>query len=417
MLSGIDREPGRGAVAQAEEEIRVLDLGAVVLRRWRTILGTVAAVVLLVLAIVMVLPRTYTAHTVLLPPASSGGGSAQLLASQLSGLPLGGFLDGGNSNQKLVEVVLRSRALADSLVDHLRSAGELDEESEGEVRSILGRDLEVESTPNGSVVISVSAEDPERATEIANLLPELANRIIAGIGAQEAARKQEFLESQLVMARDRLVRSEQALVEFQASENAPEIQDQARRTVDAAVEVQQAIMAKEIEVARLRRTATPNNAELRAAVADLRARREQLRRLTAGTGGRDQLFVPLRESPELKLAATRLLREYTKNEQVYVALTAAVAEAQIDVNNDLPVVTVLDVALEPSAPAGPRVKLALAVAAMLGLMLGLIAAFVSEGVRIAHRNPKNEPFFAAWRQFKHDVLSLSPWKRRLRTPA
>jgi tyrosine-protein kinase Etk/Wzc len=412
MKNDTPRETGTGM----EEEIRVLDLGAVILKQWRTVLGIVLVVMLLAAIIKLVLPETYTARTVLIPPQAQSDGRAQLIASQLVGLS--GLVGGANSSHRLLGAVLKSRSMADSLVDQLGVAGEGNAEIEAEIRKILARDTELESSSDGSVVIKVSAEDPERAARIANLLPQLANRMVAQIGAQAALRKQQFLENQLVSARRKLEESEQQLIEFQEARDAPELQDQARRTIDAAADLQQQIIQQEIEVARLRRTVTPDNPQLQAAVAELGARREQLRRLTSGDRDRSQLFLSLGESPELKVASTRLLREYTKNEQIYVSLTAALAQAQIDGNNNLPIVTVLDPAIVPTSPSGVGLGIILSVAALLGLVVGLLTAFVREHLHNARQQRADDPFFAAWDQLKADVMGYMPprWNGRVRSP-
>jgi tyrosine-protein kinase Etk/Wzc len=396
-----------------EEEIRFLDLGAVVLRRWRTVVGTVVAVMLLATIIKLALPEIYTARTVLIPPQDQSAGRAQLIASQLAGLS--GFVGGSSSSHRLLGAVLKSRSLADSLVDHFTAAGEENAEQESEIRKILAESTELESSSDGSLIIKVGAEDPERAARIANALPQLANRMVAQIGAQAAMRKQQFLENQLVSARRKLEESEQELIKFQEARDAPELQDQARRTLDAAADLQQQIIQQEIEVAQLRRAVTPGNPQLQAAVAELSARREQLRRLTSGDRGGSQLFLSLGESPELKVASTRLLREYTKNEQIYVSLTAALAQAQIDVNNNLPIVTVLDPAIVPTSPYGVGMGMILGVAAILGLVAGLLVAFVSEHIQTARQQRADDPFFAAWDQFKWDLAGYVPKRWRGRT--
>jgi uncharacterized protein involved in exopolysaccharide biosynthesis len=117
------------------------------------------------------------------------------------------------------------------------------------------------------------------------------------------------------------------------------------------------------------------------------------------------------ELPDVKLAYTRLFREYTKDEQIYLGLTAALAGAQSDANDDLAVVTVLDTAVPPAFPSGPRVKLAVIVGLMLGAAVGLVWALLREGLRRARREPES-PFFEAWDGFKDDVSRVVPGRSR-----
>ena len=387
--------------APVGEEVRILDLGAVLLRRWRRIVLTTLVVMLVAAGLALQRTEKYSASVVLLSPQEQGGGrSSDLLARQLAGAGIPGLGNVGNPNQRLLGVLARSRSFADSMVARVAGARP-NGRAAGQIRRMLGADTEVTARPDGSIAILVEGEDPRLAAKVANTFPALLNEMSARVGVEAAVQKQNFLEAQLLRARAALDRSEQRLVAFQKQRNAPELQDQANRTVDAAAQLQAQITEQEVQVAQLRRTVTPSNPQLQAAEARLSTLRGQLGRLTAGGGG--GLFVPFRESPELQATLTRLKRDYQRDEQVYVSLTNAIAQAQIEVNNDLPVVSVLDQATVPGAPSGVSLKLILLVAATLGVVLGVIAAFVAEHFARARHDPSAGSFFAAWDDFKADL--------------
>jgi uncharacterized protein involved in exopolysaccharide biosynthesis len=385
------------------EEVRILELGAVLLRRWRRIVLTTLAVMLVAAAAALLRTEKYQASVVLLAPQEQGGNrSSEMLARQLAGAGIPGLGNVGNPNQRLIGVLARSRSFADSMVARVAGPGAKGGKA-GELRRMLA-ETEVNSRPDGSIAVLVKGEDPRLAAKVANTFPALLNEMSARVGVEAAVQKQSFLETQLRRARAALDQSEQRLVNFQKQRNAPELQDQANRTVDAAAQLQTQITEQEVEVSGLRRTVTPSNPRLQAAEARLATLRGQLRRLTAGGGG--GLFVPFSESPDLQATLTRLKRDYQRDEQVYISLTTAIAQSQIDVNNNLPVVSVLDQATVPGAPSGIGLKLILLVAAVLGLVLGLVAAFVAEHFARARHDPAAGSFFVAWEDFKHDVVPL-----------
>lgn len=391
----IMHEQGTGPVAA--DEVRLLDLGAVVLRRWRLVAGVTLATVLLAVGFSMLRPRMYKARVVMLPPQQQqSAGRAEVLASQLSGLPGVGSV--GSSNQRVIGVIARSQALSDTLVARVGATRNQDRAA---VRELLGRHTEVEEKSDGSVVVEVSGRDPRLAAEVANAFPPAINTVSALLGTEAAMEKEAFLETQLARARERLERSEAGLVAFQKGRNAPDIQEQARQTVDATAALQQQIAAQELRVNQLSRSSTPANPALRAAISDLNALRDQMRRLSAGGGG--HLFVPLQDAPDLRATTTRLTREYTKDERVYLSLTAALADAQIAVNNTLAVVSVLDRAAVPAEPTGAGTLLIVAVAGLLGVLLGLVTAFVVERLARARQEPEGRSFFEAWEEFKGDL--------------
>lgn len=401
-----------GAARGAPDQVRVLDLGAVVLRRWRLVAGTTVLAVLLAVALSLLAPKRYTTRVVMLPPPQKQStGRADVLASQLSGLP--GLDAVGGSNQKTLGVIARSRALQDSLVR--RIAPGPDSPNAAAVNTMLARHTKVEEKSDGSVAVQVSGRNPVLAARVANEFPVLINQISAQIGAEAALHKEAFLEGQLRRAQAKLERSEAALVAYQRGRNAPDIQEQARQTVDAAAEMQTQIAAQERRVNQLARTSTPSNPALRAAQSELATMRSQLGRLTAGGGG--QLYVPFRESANLKAEITRLTREFAKDEKVYLSLTAALADAQIEANNDLPVVSVLDRAEVPQATSGFGLKLIVAVAGMLGLVLGLIGAFVVERLARARQEPEGGSFFDAWEEFKGDLRRGGFRRRQVVVPS
>ncbi|HEY0036763.1 MAG TPA: GNVR domain-containing protein, partial [Longimicrobium sp.] len=156
------------------------------------------------------------------------------------------------------------------------------------------------------------------------------------------------------------------------------------------------IAEKEVEIVALRRTATADNPRLRAASSELGALRQQLERLSSG-GGSGRILVPFQQSPALRVGAARVMREYTRNEQIYVALNTALAQAQIDLNGSLPVVTVVDTAAVPATPSGPGLPVTVLVAGVIGLLSGACLAIARELVHHARRDPEHDPFLAMWR--------------------
>lgn len=399
-------EDDRQGRTPAPEGTRLLNLAGVAVRRWRTVAAVCVGALLGAVAMIALRQDTYAARTLLVPSTPR---AAPTMGGQLAGAQLAfGLLGGSTSGQELIGVVARSRRLSDAMVERVTPPGEDAPEVEREIRKALDK-VDLKMNPDGSILIEVTTRDRRLPARIANEYPGLINGIMAAMAAQSARRRQEFLETQLVSARARLERSEQALVAFQRGANAPEIEDPARRTLDAAAVQQTAIAEQELRVAQLRRTATPDNPELRAAVAELNARRAQLRRLT--TGG-SQVFPSLRATPELKTTSARLLRDFTRNEQLYQSLTVALTDAQIEADRALPVVSVLDSAVEPRTPVARSLVPVVGIALIFGIVLGLIVVYVSEYAKSARRDPANEPFFSAVDQFRRDVGRVVPGRRR-----
>lgn len=401
--------------SDAADEVRILDLAAVLVRQWRLVVGCLVVFVVVGVVAYRLLPKQYNARTVLLPSQETGDTRSQMLLSQVPVGLLGMAGGGAGANQARIAAILKSGSLVDSMVARL--AFQQGSEGDRSVREVLGNHTEVRSGEGGAVVISVGSRDPQLAFRIASEFPSLVNALVLRLGAEAATHRQTFLEAQLAGARERLEASEQRLVAFQQSEDAPEVQEQARRTLEAAARLQQQIMEQEIRVAQLRRVATLDNPELRAAVAELSGWRSQLARLTGGgRGGPNDVFVSLSESPELQLAATRLLREFKKDEQIYLSFSESLAEAQVTAKNDLPVVSVLDRPTMPTTPSSYPSILIAAVTALLGLGVGIALAFLREYAANARRNPDNALFFRTWDAFKADFRRSAPRRSKRLAP-
>lgn len=332
-------------------------------QQWKLVLGTAAAAVVLTGVVLALVPAPYTASATLVPSSyesGGGGGGAPQLPGAFAGLISGNV----SPQQQMLSTVLNSRSLRQRVaeMEGKRAPGEA-------VSKALATGLAINRrADDGSVAVSVTSRDPQLAARLANHFPTAINEVMARMAAEAALRKQSFLENQVRQAREQLAASEERVLQFQQTRNLNEPQEQASRTVDAAVGLQERISRQELEVARIRRTATADNPQLRSATAQLELLRGQLSRLTSSSGG-NSVFVPLRQGPELRVATARLQRQFKEHEQVYASLTAALAQARIDANNNLPVITVMDAATVPGSPSRSTKKL-LVLATMLGLMGG-----------------------------------------------
>jgi tyrosine-protein kinase Etk/Wzc len=380
----------------------VLGAMAVFLRHWKVVAGTTVASLVAAAVVTLLLPEQYTSRTVLVQSQAGSESRLQAIASQMSGDLPALTVAGANPNVRLIGSIISSRALADSI------ARQVDRPAK--------RIQIVQNQRDGSVAIEITDTDPERAARVANLYPVAINAIVAGLGAQSTATRHEFLNRQLLAAREVLQAAEDRLTEFRVRSNAPDLHQQAGQAIGAAAELQRQISAKEVEISQLRRVATAENPQLRAAAAELEALRSQLQRVTTGRGG--TVFPSLQQSPELQIDAARLMREFTEAQQVYTALQMAVAESQISASSTLPVLSVLDLATPPAAPSGPNSRLILMLAAIVGFVLGTALAFSREYMGRLRGTPEGRTLAGAWDGFKADTVGrVSPRHRSSRAPA
>lgn len=379
-------------------EHTALDTLGAVLRGWRTVIGCAVAALAAAVLVTLVTPSRYIAGTVLVPAAEPQSRSSMLL-SQLPG-GIGGLLGiggGSSSADRLIGALLKSRTLLDSIATR---AGRTTAERK-EIRRLLDKHTRLQRSADGSISVQVTADDPELAARVANTFPVMLNEAIARVSREAATRRRAFIDDQLRVAREDLVQSEDRMLQFQQRRSTPDLPEQARRTIDAAAELQREIYSAELDVARLRRVATEDNPDLRAAEAALATRRAQLSRLTSSQASTNGVLIPMGQGAELRMAATRLLREFTTDEKIYESLTAALAEAQIAANDNMPVLSVLDAAEPPPAPTLPIVPLV--VSPIFGLLLGGALVVARDVAQRMKEREEGAAFFDAWASFKRDV--------------
>ena len=93
------------------------------------------------------------------------------------------------------------------------------------------------------------------------------------------------------------------------------------------------------------------------------------------------------DSPLLAFEYNRLNRQVMLRQEVYQTLTKAHEEARIAEVRDTPVLTVIDSAVAPVTPSGPKRVLGTTVALIFGGALGILLAYVAAARDRARRSP------------------------------
>jgi len=133
-------------------------------------------------------------------------------------------------------------------------------------------------------------------------------------------------------------------------------------------------------------SASPAHQELLKQLVVLEVSREGLEsRRSALADAMSNLETRLSDLPTKEIQYARLLRGLKAAETVYTTLLAEHAKARVAEARDTDNFIVLDEAKVPEKPAKPRVKLVLAAALMLGMMLGVVIA-TAQGVPTQKRS-------------------------------
>jgi len=297
---------------EAEEGLSFLGLANLLLRH-RRLVGALALLGLVLLpAITLFLPRTYTSASVFMPQTRSAASSLSGLAAQLgftlpsteSGQNPSFYADLLESNSILGSVVdsrfeyrTAEGPVQGTLVDIYRSKGENQaRRRDAAIRRLRGDVSATTAQKTGVVELEVTAEHPDLARQINHRLIGLVNEFNLRTRQSQAANEREFTERRLEEVRQELRTTEDRLQSF------------------------------------LQRNRDYSN------------------------------------SPALTFQVERLQREVSMRQEVFTTLAQAFEQAKIEEVRDTPVITVVE---SPELPVRPDSRW-LVVKALLGLLLGFM---------------------------------------------
>jgi len=259
------------------DDISVLELISVVVRRWRILAVTAAISVGLGLGYALMTPPAFTATTSFVPEAQSQRGLPSGLAGIAASFGVSIGTEGSQSPRFYAEIVKSREILAQTLQTRyatrrstagigdsttllglLALGGRSYADSLGRGLSTLGRLIAVGIDNQTSIVrVSVDSRDPDLAAAVANRLVDCVNDFNAKTRQTKARTRRVFVEARIADSEQQLRGAEEQLKTFyqrnRSWEQSPELrveEGRFRRQVDIRQEVL-LTLRREYEVARI----------------------------------------------------------------------------------------------------------------------------------------------------------------------
>jgi len=329
MATDITPRPG-----EVEDEISVLEILNVLLRRWRGVIGFPFAVTGMVVAASFLVPPTYTAVTSFVPEVRSLSRLPAGLAGLAGQFGIGLGADASQSprfyadvakSREILDRLLRSRYAdprntteprdSTTLLDILRPGGRTLADSLERGVKKLGRLLSVDvSTQTNIVTVRADSRYPDLAAGLANQLVVYLNEFNTQTRQSQARERRKFIEGRVAQGERDLQDAEEALKAFY----------QANRS--------------------------------------------------------------WQQSPQLVFEEGRLRRQVEVRQELYLTLRREYETARIEEVNDTPVITVIDSALVPQRKSRPNRPLWAVLALMLSGMFAVFSALGAEYMARARRH-------------------------------
>ena len=382
------------------EEIAPLDLLIALAAHKRTVIGTTLVVGFLAVCVCLLLPNTYTAEVVLMPPQNQSIGSA--LGAQLGSLSGVAALAGGgllkNSNE-LYTSLFRSRTVEDAMINRFGLVDLYRAHTLSQARMQFERHALVDGTrKDGLIHITVTDTEPNRAARIANGYVEAYRDLSRHLALTEAGQRRFFFEQQMEQTKEDLAHAEEALKVTEQKTGVIQLDGQARALLESGAILRAQVAAKQVQVQAMRTYATGENAQLKQAEQELETLRGQLAALGGSATPPDGLLVPKGAVPEAGLEYMRKLRDVKYYEAIFEILARQYEMAKLDEARQGAVIQVVDPAAPPDRKSAPKRTLIVLGALAGGLVLGVVLALAQNAWARMNANGAISEKLALFRQ-------------------
>ena len=358
-----------------DDEIKLLDLLQVVVDNLRLlVLGPLAAGVL-ALGVTFVVPATFTATTVFMPPQQQSGAAMMLQSLGALGGLAGAATGLKNPNEQFVSM-LKSESVANDLVDRFALMDRYEAGLKVDARKTLDNVSKITIGKDGLITVEVDDKDPVFAAQLANGYVQCFDKLLDRLAITEAQQRRAFFERQLQDTKAKLDKAQTAL---QASGiNGSAFKASPEAAIKAIAELQAAVAAQEVKVASMRGYLTESAPDFKQALTELAALRAQFARAEKSSptpADRDADYIA--RYRDVKYFET-LFELFAKQFEL-----AKVDEAREGANTQ-----VVDAALPPERKSKPK-KALIAVLTTLATGLALLLfVFARQSLRQSSTDPE-----------------------------
>ncbi|MCU6433887.1 Wzz/FepE/Etk N-terminal domain-containing protein [Undibacterium sp. Jales W-56] len=348
------------------------------------------------LLISLVMPNVYKANTKILPPQQSQS-TASAMLSQLGGLAGGaGAALGLKSPNDLYIGMLKSRAISDKLIQRFDLQKRYEAKFLENARKEFDANSVIASGKDNIISIEFEDKDPKLAAAITNAYVEELVALTGKFALTEASQRRVFFEKQLELTKDKMISAEISLANGLDSKGMLSVDAQSKAVLETVARLRAGISAKEIQLKAMQAFVTPGNNEYKRANQELLGMQQELIKLEKGSQSATATSEPAVKPKDGGDSSVQTLRDVKYYQMLYELLAKQYEVARLDEAKDIPLIQVLDKAIEPERKFKPQRALITIAAAFFGLILAFVAAFVSEALN----RPKTPEEQEKWRLLK-----------------
>ncbi len=327
------------------DEINLLEYLLIIVKHKKTIFMTCLAAFIVSCIITLLMPSIYTSTARILPPQDGKAGLSSMLSGVSDLASLAGISVGGGSGE-LYAGMLKSRSIADVIIDKFNLMQVYDQEYRVKAYEALSESVNISvGKDDGIISVVVEDEDPKRAAAMANTYIDELKKLNVRLNLNSSGRERQFLEERLELVNKNLSKAEDSLKEFQEKNKAIRIDDQASAIIEAIAELKGTLASKEVELGVLLSSQTEKNPQviaLREGISQIKDQIYRLEQSPKGSNTSNDIFLSTAQVPELGVQYARLLREFKVQETLYELLTKQYEIAKINETRNTSTIQVLD---------------------------------------------------------------------------
>ena len=353
------------AVDYEEPGISLGELMSIVTAKWKLLVCASLGAGAVALGVSFLIPPTYTASTMFLPPQQPQNAAASALASlgALSGLAGGAVGSVKNTADQYVSL-MQSVNVQDRLVDHFKLMSVYESKYRFQARQTLSQNVRITlGKKDGLITVEADASSPQLAADLANAHVNELRRLTGELALTESQQRRAFFEAELKKTRSQLAHAQQDLQ--QSGFNPGALKTEPRAAAEAYARIKAEATAAEVKLQTLRRSMAESSTEVQQQQTLLGALRAQLSKLESA------------DRPDSGDAGyISRYREYKYQESLFELFSRQFEAARLDEAREGSLIQVVDPATPPEYKSKPKRAFITAGATVLtGLLLAVWLVF------------------------------------------
>lgn len=349
---------------------------------------SIVSIVSLVMLYTFIMPFTYMANSSIMPPEKSSGGSLNSFLQNVSGmidLSGGGQVD---SRSKLMKSILSSRSVAEKIYDKLELKNNIlfKKHDKQDVVAYIPNLFEVEVEKSGIIMLSgfvptgYLPNDKEKAAaselsyKLTNVAIDALNEVLVEKNSSTAKNSRVYVENEIRKYKIQLDSVSTELETFQSTNKVLALEEQTTAIVSQVMELNTLLTETKIKLNLAKIQYAENSPQIAALQSQVNLLQSQSNQLQAGNN--DDFSISLTKVPNLTRKYLELFRDKTILMSVLTYLETQKHQEAIQEEKDVPVVQVLDTAIQPTSRYSPSRGKILFISLFIATVAVLLIFFV-----------------------------------------